>query len=234
VANLSYEIQVSLLRVIQERKMKRIGGNKVINLDVRIVIASNESLIEAYRKGRFREDLFHRFNEFTITVPPLRDRGPDIMIFAQHFLELANKELNRSITGFSPEVKEAFNQYHWPGNIRELKNIIKRAALLTNEELILPESIPAEILHSDQIYSTSEELETEREPGLRMGNPDSAPIKLNNVNLKEAALEAEFETIMNVLRKVQFNKSKAARLLNIDRKTLYNKMRHYNMLGDKE
>jgi len=234
VGNLSYEIQVSLLRVIQERKMKRIGGNKEINLDVRIVIASNESLIEAYRKGRFREDLFHRFNEFTISVPPLRERGADIMIFAQHFLELANKELNRNITGFSSEVKQAFGEYHWPGNIRELKNIIKRAALLTAGETITRESIPQEIMNSEHFIAAGEtELQVEQKFGI--GVPVSPPpTKSGNINLKEAALEAEFETIMSVLKKVQFNKSKAARLLNIDRKTLYNKMKHYNMLGDKE
>lgn len=234
VANLSYDIQVSLLRVIQERKMKRIGGNKEINLDVRIVIASNENLIEAYRKGRFREDLFHRFNEFTITVPPLHERGPDIMIFAQYFLEIANKELNRTITGFAPEVITAFNRYRWPGNIRELKNIIKRAALLSNGELIMQDAIPAEILNADQTSIASEDSDPAGDQNFHSNNREVSPAKNININLKEAALEAEFETIMNVLKKVQFNKSKAARLLNIDRKTLYNKMKHYNMLGDKE
>ncbi len=230
VANLSYEIQVSLLRVVQERKMKRIGGNKEINLDVRIVIASNENLIEAYKKGRFREDLFHRFNEFTIQVPPLRNRGSDIMVFANFFLEKANAELEKSIIGFSDEVAKAFNKYRWPGNIRELKNIIKRAALLSSGDIIETSSVPAEILIADfdeEVVSVN--VEIENQPMTEASVATSKPV---NLNLKEAALEAEYETIMNVLKKVQFNKSKAARILNIDRKTLYNKMKHYNMLGD--
>jgi len=229
VSNLSYDIQVSLLRVVQERKMKRIGGNKEIELDVRIVIASNENLTEAYKKGRFREDLFHRFNEFTIQVPPLRNRGSDIMVFAQFFLEKANADLNKAITGFSEDVVKAFNNYRWPGNIRELKNIIKRAALITSGEIIDAPSIPAEILN----YDSEEEitLSTHEVNQMNAETPIAAPRPVS-VNLKEAALEAEYETIMNVLKKVQFNKSKAARILNIDRKTLYNKMKHYNMLGD--
>ncbi|HMT27841.1 MAG TPA: sigma-54 dependent transcriptional regulator [Bacteroidia bacterium] len=234
VANLSYDIQVSLLRVVQERKMKRIGGNKVIELDVRIVIASNENLIDAYKRGKFREDLFHRFNEFTIMVPPLRNRGTDIMIFSDFFLNKANAELNKSIQGFSNEVKEAFNNYRWPGNIRELKNIIKRAALLTNDDTIGTDAVPAEILNP--FAESPMELQHETNIKYRSDkNSNEQPVIKNlNVNLKEAALEAEFETIMNVLKKVKYNKSKAARLLNIDRKTLYNKMKHYNMLGDKE
>jgi len=215
--------------VVQERKMKRIGGNKEIELDVRIVIASNENLTEAYKKGRFREDLFHRFNEFTIQVPPLRNRGSDIMVFAQFFLEKANADLNKAITGFSEDVVKAFNNYRWPGNIRELKNIIKRAALITSGEIIDAPSIPAEILN----YDSEEEitLSTHEVNQMNAETPIAAPRPVS-VNLKEAALEAEYETIMNVLKKVQFNKSKAARILNIDRKTLYNKMKHYNMLGD--
>lgn len=231
VANLSYDIQVSLLRVVQERKMKRIGGNKEINLDVRIVIASNESLVEAYKSGKFREDLYHRFNEFAIQVPPLRERGTDIMLFSDFFLANANQELGKSILGFSDEVKAAFNKYHWPGNIRELKNIIKRAALLSNGDTITGNSIPDEILHPE---SYNDEPVSHPISNSSINEVGQNVPKSSGVNLKEAALEAEFETIMNVLKKVQFNKSKAARLLNIDRKTLYNKMKHYKMLDDKE
>ena len=106
IANLSYDIQVSLLRVVQERRMRRVGGTKDIDLDVRIIIASNEPLWEASKKGKFREDLFHRFNEFSMTIPPLRDRKSDIMIFARHFLNLTNEELNKKVKGFSPEVED--------------------------------------------------------------------------------------------------------------------------------
>jgi two-component system, NtrC family, response regulator HydG len=235
IGNLPYEVQVSLLRVVQERRMKRIGGNKEIDLDVRIIIASNENLMDAYRKGKFREDLFHRFNEFTIMVPPLRERGDDILKFADFFLECANQELNKNIREFSDEVKEVFSTYSWPGNIRELKNIIKRAALLSDEDVITTQVLPPEMVQN----SWSPQLSTPQ-PVVMTNNhhfheaavaEEHKPV---GTNLKEAALEAEFETIMNVLKKVQFNKSKAAKLLNIDRKTLYNKMRHYNMLGGKE
>jgi len=235
ITNLSYDIQVSLLRVVQERRMKRIGGNKEIELDVRILIASNESLTEAYRSGKFREDLYHRFNEFTINVPPLRDRVADIMTFATFFLDNANEELGKTISGFDEEVKQAFKNYRWPGNIREMKNIIKRAALLADDGLISPHHLPVEILQPgadlDDYQKNSFKSRKPEETFQHTHNHESkGPV----TNLKEAALEAEFETIMNVLKKVRFNKSKAARLLNIDRKTLYNKMKHYNMLSDSQ
>ncbi len=114
---LDYDIQGSLLRVIQERKMRRVGGTKDVGLDVRIIIASNEKLWDAAQKGKFREDLFHRFNEFTIKLPPLRQRKDDIMVFASHFLEKANEGLQKNVKGFSPEVEEIFRNYVWHGNI---------------------------------------------------------------------------------------------------------------------
>jgi two-component system response regulator HydG len=131
VGNLSYEIQAALLRTVQERKVKRIGSTKEIDLDVRIIIATNENLQEGIQKGRFREDLYHRFNEFSIYMPPLRERGNDIMMLADHFLKIANHELDRDVTTFSPEVIECFMNYRWQGNIRELKNVVRRATLLS-------------------------------------------------------------------------------------------------------
>lgn len=235
IGNLPYEVQVSLLRVVQERKMKRIGGNKEIELDVRIIIASNENLMEACRKGKFREDLYHRFNEFTIMVPPLRERGDDILKFADYFLECANQELGKNILQFSPEVKQVFTTYSWPGNIRELKNIIKRAALLSDKDEITTQVLPPEMVHNSRAEFF---ISPPAMPAMAVSHAhagvESEPHRSLGTNLKEAALEAEFETIINVLKQVQFNKSKAAKLLNIDRKTLYNKMRHYNMLGGKE
>lgn len=213
VANLSYEIQVSLLRVIQERKAKRIGGNKEIELDVRIIVASNENLFDSVQRGKFREDLFHRFNEFSIHIPPLRERGKDIMIFANHFLAMANRELAKNITGFSEEVVNSFITYQWPGNLRELKNVIKRAALLTNGELVEAKSLPLEITN----FRYTMHHETHRQ--VVQVDPNAAP------NLKTISLEAEYETIMNVLKQVNYNRTKAAKILNINRKTLYNKMK---------
>src|SRR4029078_2119014 len=136
IANLSYEIQVSLLRVVQERKMRRVGGTRDIDLDVRIIIASNEKLWEATRKGKFREDLYHRFNEFSIEVPPLRERKDDILVFARHFLAQTNKELEKNVKGLSKEVEDIFKNYIWYGNLRELKNVIKRATLLAEGSYI--------------------------------------------------------------------------------------------------
>lgn len=222
VGNLSYEVQVSLLRVVQERKVKRIGGTKEMELDVRIIVATNENLNDLSQKGKFREDLYHRFNEFSINMPPLRERGKDIMIFANHFLLNTNQELNKNIKGFNEDVVNSFLTYPWPGNLRELKNVIKRAALLTDGDLIPPKALPMEISnHSKLIFKD----------GYQPGGPGySAPrLKDGTPNLKNIALEAEYETIINVLKQVNFNKTKAAQILNIDRKTLYNKMKAYNL-----
>lgn len=217
VSNLSYDIQVSLLRVVQERRVKRIGGTKEIDLDVRIIVASNENLYESVQRGRFREDLYHRFNQFTISIPPLRERSKDIMIFAEHFLQMANEELNKSIQGFSEEVINSFMTYQWPGNLRELNNVIKRTALLTTGDVIQSKSLPHEI--SNNMKLTFNEA---------AGIKPSAAAELSP-NLKNVALEAEYETIIHILKQVNFNKTKAAKILNIDRKTLYNKMKAFNI-----
>jgi len=145
VVDLSPDIQLSLLRVVEEKRMRRVGGVKDIELDVRIIIANNENLRDAAKKGKFREDLFHKFNENSITVLPLRERKEDIMVFASHFLQLINAELGKNILGFSDEVEEIFRNYIWYGNLRELKNVIKRAVLLTDGKYIEDRSLPFEI-----------------------------------------------------------------------------------------
>ncbi|WP_295721424.1 sigma-54 dependent transcriptional regulator [Mucilaginibacter sp.] len=222
VGNLSYEIQAALLRTVQERKVKRIGSTKEIDLDVRIIIATNESLQEGIQKGRFREDLYHRFNEFTIYMPPLRERGNDIMLLADHFLRIANNELGRNVDTFSPEVIDCFMNYRWPGNIRELKNVIRRAALLAEDSEITMKALPLEISN----FKTPSFEHSHNSNSI----PHDAPeIRENRHDLKNAALEAEYETIIRVLREVNFNKTKAAEILKIDRKTLYNKMKAINL-----
>ncbi|MEO6542313.1 MAG: sigma-54 dependent transcriptional regulator, partial [Ferruginibacter sp.] len=145
VGNLSSEIQASLLRVIQERKFKRVGGNKEMEVDVRIIVASNENLLEAYRKGKFREDLYHRFNEFSINLPPLRSRREDITLFADFFLTKTMAELNKKLDGFDDEVMTMFKEYSWPGNLREFRNVVRRCALLTDKGYITAASLPVEI-----------------------------------------------------------------------------------------
>jgi len=223
VANLSLDIQASLLRVIQERKFKRVGGNKEINADVRILVASNENLQDAYRRGKFREDLYHRFNEFSINIPPLRERREDIPLFAAFFLKQSGAELNKEIPGFEEEVMQMFINYSWPGNLREFRNVIRRAALLTNEGLIGSKVLPWEMTQHNLLKD-----ETTVYTNIPVSQASNAPLpKQQPFDLKNAASQAEYETIMNVLKQVNFNKSKAADILKIDRKTLYNKLRVY-------
>lgn len=218
VANLSPDVQATLLRVIQERKIRRVGGNKEKEVDVRIIVASNENLQEAYRKGKFREDLYHRFNEFSINLPPLRERQQDIPAFAEFFLQKTNSELQKNVQGFEPDVMEIFQHYAWPGNLREFRNVVRRAVLLTPEgEKIQQRSLPWEM----------------NQPGSTTANPlpeptaRPAPSAGRETDLRDAALRAEYETIMSVLQQVNFNKKKAAELLKIDRKTLYNKLKSF-------
>ncbi|MDX1326680.1 MAG: sigma-54 dependent transcriptional regulator, partial [Arenibacter sp.] len=202
IGNLSYGNQIQLLRALQERKIKRVGSTKEIKVDVRIVTATNEDLAEAVEQGSFREDLFHRINEFSIEIPSLEDRYEDLMLFANYFLQKANKSLDKNILGFSEEVVGVFKKYHWPGNLRELQNVIKRAVLLTTGELVEKEALPKEV------YKAKEE-------------------KLSDENFSKA--DYEKEQIIRALKQTNFNKSQAAKLLQITRKTLYNKINHYNL-----
>jgi len=208
IGNLSYEIQIKLLRAIQERKIRRIGSNKDIDVDVRIVTATNEHLSKEVSNGLFREDLYHRLNEFTITVPALRDRNTDIVIFADYFLKLSNAELAREVRAFSTTVLDKFKQYSWPGNIRELRNVIRRAVLLTVGDEVEVISLPSEILNY---------------------NAEKNTLAADETNLKLVQADRERELIITTLQKVDNNKSKAARMLNIDRKTLYNKLKQYDI-----
>lgn len=216
VGNLSYEIQASLLRTVQERRVKRIGSTKEIELDVRLIVATNENLVEGISKGKFREDLYHRFNEFGIYLPPLRERGKDILIFAQYFLDQANEELNKHVKGFSEEVEACFLAYTWPGNVRELKNVVRRAVLLTEGEYVPEKALPLEISTFMKLAALESAVEN---------SSNGNVVREKKLDLKNAALEAEYETILKVLKEVNFNKTKAAKILKIDRKTLYNKMK---------
>lgn len=232
VANLSYDVQVSLLRVVQERKMRRVGGLKDIDLDVRIIIASNELLWNATRVGKFREDLYHRFNEFSIEIPPLRERHDDIMLFANHFLSTTNAELDKKVRGFDPEVEEIFKKYVWYGNLRELKNVIKRATLLTETDMIEARSLPFEISNYSKLQFAEQPAAAQAAPVAPAAAADgkataASKASLGESSLKEASIDAEYEMILQALKESNYNKSKAAQLLKIDRKTLYNKMTLY-------
>jgi two-component system, NtrC family, response regulator HydG len=221
VGNLSLDVQATLLRVIQERKFKRVGGNKEIPTNVRIIVASNENLMEAYRKGKFREDLYHRFNEFSIHLPPLRERQDDILPLANYFLAQSAQEIGKTIKGIDTEVERIFLSYNWPGNLREIRNVVRRAVLLTDDGASINlHSLPYEISQ----YS----MNKERKPSFTVGQDEL--ITDEKDLLKGAASKAEYDTIMAVLQQVNFNKKKAAALLNIDRKTLYNKIKNFQAL----
>ena len=200
------------------------GGTRDIQLDVRIIVASNENLWNATLKGKFREDLYHRFNEFSINLPPLRERKSDIMVFARHFLDITNNELGKDIKGFTDEVQNIFLSYPWYGNLRELKNVIKRSTLLTDGSEIEVKSLPFEI-------SNFQKLQFDDKPAEQVlpNIPQAITDDLGN-KLKSTNITAEYEVIMDALKQANFNKSKAAQLLNIDRKTLYNKLNQYKEL----
>ena len=202
IGNLSYELQVQLLRALQERRVKPVGSNNEIEVDIRVVTATNEDLSNAVKEGDFREDLYHRLNEFSIKIPALRERKEDLMLFANHFLDEANKDLEKNVLGFTDKAIDAFKNYNWPGNLRELRNMVKRAVLLTQEDLIPLKVLPHEIATSSR--------STENDYGL-----------FKNKN--------EEQLILDALEKTDGNKSKAARMLSIDRKTLYNKLKQYGI-----
>jgi two-component system, NtrC family, response regulator HydG len=215
IGNLTYENQVKMLRVLQERTIKRIGGTKDIVVDVRILIATNEDLRKAVAEGRFREDLLHRIQEFTIHLLPLRERREDIERFAQHFMELANARLDREVTGFAPAALERLIGHSWGGNLRELGNVVKRAVLLSTGPLITGECLPA-ILLSDRT-----------EPGAAPNGTVLLPYA--EAGLRGVAHQAERDAILAALERNGYNKSRTAELLNIDRKTLYNKLRSFGL-----
>lgn len=201
VGNLTYSAQIQLLRALQEHMIKPVGSNREIPVDVRIIAATNENLQLAKENGNFREDLFHRLNEFKIEIPPLREREDDILLFARHFLAQANSSLNKEVQGFESEVEVIFRQYSWPGNLREMKNVIKRATLLAFGEKIGLSEIPPEIYRAQQ----------------------------NGESFQLFNETSESELIQKVLETVNYNKTKAAQLLKIDRKTLYNKLKSYQI-----
>lgn len=200
VGNLSYDVQVQLLRALQERRIRPVGSTQEIEVDIRLVCATNENLPLAIERGEFREDLYHRINEFTLRMPALHERGRDILLFADFFLQQANEELERHIMGFEPKAVEAMMNYNWPGNLREMKNLVRRATLLAQDDII-------------RLADLSPSLQTPAATtGLQLHNEDS-----------------EKQRILQALEATGGNKSKAAQLLGVDRKTLYNKLKLYGL-----
>jgi two-component system response regulator HydG len=202
IGNLTYEVQIQLLRALQERRIKPIGSNREIKINVRLISATNENLSLAIRDGVFREDLYHRINEFTLRIPDLKERGNDILLYATHFLEVANRELQKQVVGFDAETLRLFLSYPWPGNLRQMKNVIKYATLLASDDYITRKELPEE-----------------------MTNPVlPAPVV---TTLRDETYERNL--IMKALMETDNNKTLAARILGIDRKTLYNKLKQYGI-----
>ncbi len=203
IGNLSYAVQVQLLRALQERKVRPIGSNQEIPINVRLISATNENLRAAIEKGEFREDLYHRINEFSIRIPGLKERSEDLLLFANHFLDLANSELRKEVVGFDPETIQLFQSYAWPGNLRQMKNVVKYATLLASGRYITRQELPEELLES-------------------ISKPSTTDLSLHD-ETHERAL------ILKALAESGNNKTRAAMLLGIDRKTLYNKLKNYQL-----
>lgn len=214
IGNLAYDVQLKLLRAIQERVISRLGDDKIRKIDIRIIAATNHDLRSGIKESSFREDLYHRLNEFNINLPPLRERPEDILIFVRHFINTANRELNRNVTGLTPNAESVLLNYPWYGNLRELKNVIKRAVLMAGGEKIDNNCFPNEIIFPQQRKPDDRELQTE--------------IKSDSI-LKNASSEVEKQLIVKTIQEAGYNKSKAAKILNIDRKTLYNKIKIYDI-----
>jgi two-component system response regulator HydG len=203
IGNLPYDVQVQLLRVLEERIVRPIGAIRDVAVDVRVISATNENLKEAVERGKFREDLYHRLNEFSLVALPLRERQEDVALFAQHFLDRSAAELGKEVTGFEPEVLEIFQRYRWPGNLREMRNVVKRATLLCPDKFIGKEQLPPELWLLPE------------GPGRTTGSRK----------------DMERELIREVMERCEYNKTEAAKILQIDRKTLYNKLKSYGMEG---
>lgn len=203
VGNLSHDVQMQLLRALQEGVIKPVGSSRIIEVNIRIITATNVDLKQMIEQGKFREDLYHRINEFQLHIPRLQERGQDVMLFARHFLEYANRQMNRKITGFAPGAEQLMMAYNWRGNLRELLNMVKRTVLLSEGPEIQATDLPEEI-RGFQSLREGQDAQT----------------------LKE---QHERQMITEALARTRNNRTRAARLLGIDRKTLYNKMKLYNL-----
>ena len=215
VGNLAVEVQIALLRAIQERKYKRLGASKEHEIDVRIVAATNESLSAVVSKGVFRNDLYHRLNEFELHIPALRTRMEDLEVFSSAFLKQSEMEFSKDNLTIDPEVIKAFKVYPWPGNLRELRNIIRRGALLAKNNRITMNEIP------DGFLVLGDERDSESDNQLEK--------RTKSFDIKEESRELERDLIIKALEKSKYNKSKAAKALNIDRTTLYSKLKSYGI-----
>jgi DNA-binding NtrC family response regulator len=201
ISNISLEVQAKLLRAVEERKVSKVGSHRVITVDVRLIAATNKDLTRAIKDGAFREDLFYRLNVVRLELPPLRERKGDISLLAQHFLEKYNQRLRKNIQGITPEALDLILRYDWPGNVRELENTIERLIVLSSG----PYLEPADLAYAGLFGA---------------GVPEMAAISLK---------DQERDHILRTLKRCDGNKSEAARALGIDRKTLREKLKRYQI-----
>jgi transcriptional regulator with PAS, ATPase and Fis domain len=214
VGDMDISLQAKLLRVLQEKKFERLGGTKTINVNVRVIAASNMDLKEAIAKRVFREDLFYRLSVFPITIPPLRERHDDIPALAEYFVERFSIEMKKKPVKLSREALALFDKYHWPGNVRELENTIERAIILSDGRTITPEHLAIRLASSNEIR-------------LREG-----------AGLKEVAAQAQADAekslIKRILAQTRGNKRKTAEILKIDYTTLFEKLKKYGLQPSKD
>lgn len=205
IGDLEFSLQKKLLRFIQEKEFSRVGSNKKVKVDVRIIAATNRDLEEAVKRGDFRADLFYRLNVISIYIPPLRERKEDIPILTSYFLDLYKKKVGKEIKGIDPEVMKIFIDYEWPGNVRELENVVERAIILSNHDYITREDIPQKLMSLS---------------GNGLGMSGTGEFNL---------LDIERRVILSALNKTSWNQSMASRLLGISRKQLRTKMKNLNI-----
>ncbi|MDD5584892.1 MAG: sigma-54 dependent transcriptional regulator [Candidatus Omnitrophica bacterium] len=211
----SLEIQVKLLRVLQQREFEQVGGHKTIKVDTRVIVSTNQDLEKAVKEGKFREDLYYRLNVISIYVPPLRERKEDIVSLTEHLVNLFSKENHKKIHSLTNRVRYILANYEWPGNIRELENIIERAVILDTDNVIDIDDLPEVILSEQKTVSYDQKAQS---------NPQFS-------SLKDAMKEPEKIYILKVLKEVGWNKKKAAKKLGVNRTTLYNKLKRYSILS---
>ena len=225
VSNMSAVLQVKLQRALQEQEIERLGGTRPLKVDVRIIAATNQDLAEEVRLGKFREDLYYRFNLLSINLPPLRERAADIPLLVNHFLQTSRVELGQTVRGISPQCVELLRQYDWPGNVRELENTVKSAAVLSRADVILPEHLPLEILnYKGRRESTQSRLEIVLESVLKETAKDA--VGQAHEGLYDEVIDAVDRTLIKcILEEVEDNQTRSAKLLGISRTTLLQKIK---------
>ena len=214
IGNLTTHIQVKLLRVLQERKIERLGGQKPIKIDTRIIAATNKNLEKAVKNGEFRDDLYHRLYVFKITLPPLRDREDDIILLSHYFLDKFAKELEKEVKEFSKDALSLLKSYQWPGNVRELENTIKASTILAKDK-ILPCHLP--------FYAG--DSKAKRFLSMKGSGGNSSLKKAK----KDIVEDTERYFVEKILRQTNWNKKAASRILGIDYKTLFTKIKKYSL-----